>query len=327
MTTPKELRALQEVVWNGSLPLEIRLSPSESRTYDQTDPYLVRSIKTSLKSFVYTLTSNFQVHYPRLSYLPFILSRLYAFFAASLIAPDVSPSEAWFSFEGVPLKWHYPVGLLYDLFSGRNPPQPAGQRAIADDDRVELSQSWKLVVHFTEWPEEQLVRLDAEGKVLHDAFINSVKEADFLRNGTAKGIMSLSKDDSTQLWEAVMTHDLSAFTPISQKLLYAQGAPLRHIPLKVYLPASPSASEPTSGHLRVVQSLVTPSIPNTREPQTLGSALHGLLPSLFPSRRTPILAKPVLHGAVLPMGALLEELMRAAAYLDGWVHLGVVMMG
>ena len=47
------------------------------------------------------------------------------------------------------------------------------------------------------------MRLDPEGKVVHDAFINSVKEADFLRNGTAKGIMSLSKDDSTQLWKAV----------------------------------------------------------------------------------------------------------------------------
>lgn len=47
------------------------------------------------------------------------------------------------------------------------------------------------------------MRLDAEGKVLHDAFINSVKEADFLRNGTAKGIMSLSKNDSKQLWKAV----------------------------------------------------------------------------------------------------------------------------
>lgn len=47
------------------------------------------------------------------------------------------------------------------------------------------------------------MRLDAEGKVSHDAFINSVKEADFLRNGTAKEIMSLSKSDSTQLWKAV----------------------------------------------------------------------------------------------------------------------------
>lgn len=48
------------------------------------------------------------------------------------------------------------------------------------------------------------MRLDAEGKVLHDAFINCVKEADFLRNGTAKGIMALSKEDSTTLWQAVM---------------------------------------------------------------------------------------------------------------------------
>lgn len=121
--------------------------------------------------------------------------------------------------------------------------------------------------------------------------------------------------------------NLTMFNPISRKLLYAQGAALRHIPLKIYLPSSPTASEPTSGHLRVVQSLITPSLPNSREPQTLGAALHALLPTLFPSRRTPILAKAVLHGAVVPMGALVEDLMRAAAYLDGWIHLGVVMIG
>ena len=59
----------------------------------------------------------------------------------------------------------------------------------------------------------------------------------------------------------------------------------------------------------------------------MGAALHNLLPSLFPSRRTPILAKAVLHGAVIPMGASVEELMRGAAYLDGWLHIGVMMMG
>ena len=35
-------KALQETIWGGSLPLEIRLSPAECRTYDQSDPYLVR---------------------------------------------------------------------------------------------------------------------------------------------------------------------------------------------------------------------------------------------------------------------------------------------
>jgi autophagy-related protein 5 len=56
-------------------------------------------------------------------------------------------------------------------------------------------------------------------------------------------------------------------------------------------------------------------------------ALHGILPSLFPSRRTFILAKPVLHGAVVPMAAPIEELVRGAAYLDGWLHLAIEMIG
>jgi autophagy-related protein 5 len=39
-----------------------------------------------------------------------------------------------------------------------------------------------------------------------------------------------------------------------------------------------------------------------------------------------ILAEPVLHGAAVPFRAPLEELMREAAYADGWVHLCVVMV-
>lgn len=35
-------------------------------------------------------------------------------------------------------------------------------------------------MHFTDWPDEQLVRLDAEGRVMHDAFINGVKEVSFM---------------------------------------------------------------------------------------------------------------------------------------------------
>ena len=115
------------------------------------------------------------------------------------------PYDGWFSFENVPLKWQYPLGLLYDLFSGSSPSQ-AGGLNVQEHSPGEGSEGglpWRLTLHFTDWPEQALVRPDAEGKMLHDAFINSVKEADFLRNGTAKGIMSLSKDDSTQLWNAV----------------------------------------------------------------------------------------------------------------------------
>lgn len=148
----------------------------------------------------------FQIQYPRLSYLPFLLPRLHAFFTSFLIDPSVAPHEGWFSVEDVPLKWHYPLGLLYDLFSGAAPAQ--ADRSEGDNNHspskpYPSTLPWRLTLHFTDWPGDQLVQPDAEGKVLHDAFINSVKEADFLRNGTAKGIMSLSKDDSTQLWTAV----------------------------------------------------------------------------------------------------------------------------
>lgn len=75
----------------------------------------------------------------------------------------------------------------------------------------------------------------------------------------------------------------------------------------------------------MVQSLVPPHQPN-KEAQTVGSALNMVLPSLFPSRRDAILAEPILHGALLPMSAPLEEVMREAAYADGWVLLSVLMI-
>ena len=118
----------------------------------------------------------------------------------------MSPSSAWFSFEGVPLKWHHPIGLLYDLFSGAVPAStPSTRHASGTSTSSESKDSlpWQLVVHYSNFPSDQLVQLDEEGRAIHDAFINSVKEADFLRNGTGNAIMKLSKDDSTALWEAV----------------------------------------------------------------------------------------------------------------------------
>ena len=103
-----------------------------------------------------------------------------------MIDTEVQPHDGWFTFEDLPLKWHYPVGLLYDLFSGAEPIYPPdgehGQdtrpirQTIEKKEDVTALLPWKLVVHFTEWPEDQLIKLDSEGKVLQDAFINGVKE-------------------------------------------------------------------------------------------------------------------------------------------------------
>lgn len=64
------------------------------------------------------------------------------------------------------------VGLLVDLYQPPTLP-------------------WRLVV--SDGPEWDIA----------DTFTNAAKEADFVRNGNAKQIMSLSKEHSTALWNAV----------------------------------------------------------------------------------------------------------------------------
>ena len=193
------LGSIQKAVWDGRLPLEIILAPSESRTFDKTDPYLVCLFFK--RSMCANANLGCQISYPRISYLPSLLPKLRAFFSNFLIEPNSQSHDGWFEFEGVPLKWHYPAGLLFDLYAGVD---PASKTAARDSESSGDGSSlpWRLIVHFSDWPHDH-VRLDADGMVMNDAFINSVKEADFLRNGTAKGIMSLSKEDSSGLWNAV----------------------------------------------------------------------------------------------------------------------------
>lgn len=192
------LAALQSKVWSGSIPLEIRLAAADCRTYDESEPYLIQ--------------------YPRLSYTGFLLPRLHAFFAPSLINQDVAAHDAWLSFEDVPLKWHYPLGLLYDLFSGADPldlePSGLSEDVTASDLPLKRPTTipWRLVIHYSDFPGEQLIQLDAEGRAMQDAFINAVKEADFVRNGTARSIMSMSKVDSDNLWLSVQNRVL--FNPL-----------------------------------------------------------------------------------------------------------------
>jgi autophagy-related protein 5 len=252
-TSPAILANIQKKVWAGSLPLEIRLASADCRTIDEIDPYLVYLPLFYFLSFRFILDSNvniithtvsniLQISLPRLSYLFTLLPRLHNFFSAHLINPSTPSHTAWLSFENVALKYHYPIGLLYDLFSGATPANPD------DDDEVEAAEAlpWKLVVSYSKFPVEWLMGLDKEGKVVRDCYVNAVKEvsflciflpcllwwwrigmgdesrmyigltqkqADVIRNGKGNVYMGLSKYDSDTLWQAVQ--DRKSF-PISR---------------------------------------------------------------------------------------------------------------
>ncbi|KAK3898209.1 autophagy protein Apg5-domain-containing protein [Staphylotrichum tortipilum] len=186
------------------------------------------------------------------------------------------------------------VGLLLDLY------QPA-------------SLPWQLVV--SDGPEWDIA----------DTFTNSAKEADFVRNGNAKQIMSLSKEHSTALWNAVQDNAYASFAKVNNRLLDTP-TPLKNVPIRIYIPSSPGGTgDASAGSFRVVQPLVPPRFPN-RTPHTLGVVLKTILPTLFPSSRDPVLANVILHGGPVPFRAPLEELSREAAYPDGWLCLCVVLL-
>lgn len=147
--------------------------------------------------------------------------------------------------------------------------------------------------------------------------------ADFIRNGNANQILRMSKEDTTQLWNAVIDNDFAAFTRVNTRLLNASTA-LKHVPLRVYIPDA-SPDEGAAGSFKIVQSLVPATGRDDRRPQLLGQALKVLMPGLFPSSRDPVLANVILHGAGVPFEAPLEELMKEAAYPDGWLCLVVTV--
>ncbi|GBF62158.1 autophagy protein [Trichophyton mentagrophytes] len=279
-------QTIRQQIWEGCLPLQINLSKSECRVFDKAEPYIIS--------------------FPRLSYLPFLLPRLLDFFKPYLIGSDpVYPYQGWFSFEGVPLKWHYPVGLLYDLYSSTQP-------SLEQD-----------------WPDQELVGLDEQGRVMHDFFMNSVKEADFVRNGTGKSIMTLSREDSNKLWTSIQEHSFQTFHRVNNTLLPNISTPFRNVPLRIYLPVAPRSEKPS---IKVVQSQFPPKISTEsagteKQIQTIGTALHSVVPSLFPDDKDTNMATPILHGAAVPMNAPLEEMVRCAAYADGWLNIVVRMHG
>ena len=252
-------------------------------------------------------TTPFITSIPRFSYLALLLPRLSAFF-------DTPCSS--FHFEDVLLR-NLAAGLLVDLY---RPPLP-----------------WRLVVN------------DGLGWDISDTFLNSAKEADFVRNGNANQIMKMSKDDTTSLWHAVIDNDYAAFARVNNRLLNAPTA-LKHVPVRIYIPLSEPTSgeegeggggenEPTqtpegparkdgdaaAGSFKIVQALVQP-VGADRRPKLLGPALKEMMPMLFPSSRDPVLANVIMHGASVPFEAPLEELMRDAAYPDGWLCLVVVVL-
>ncbi|KAF0716760.1 hypothetical protein AaE_011009 [Aphanomyces astaci] len=145
------------------------------------------------------------------------------------VAPPMLSSQlsryVWFEFKGLPLKWHLPFGVLYDLHG---------------DDML----PWEVTVHFQGYP-SQHVRLLSTSHAVEMHFMNSYKQSMFLLYGSTKWIMNLPQQKHTQLWEGHVKNDFSMFESVHATLV-PSSEPKRHVPLRVLLPHEPTIQLPIS---------------------------------------------------------------------------------
>lgn len=203
--------------------------------------------------------------------------------------------------------------MLFDLLTAHDP-------STLLDGTANPHLPWSLTVHFTEYPKDILTRRDsAQG--LQDIWLNNVKEVRLysllvdktctLRHGSAKKIFTLPTNTITTLYQSFLTLDTVTFNTIFAPLTTGG----RNIPIRIFLPPPHTPVTP----------LVAPRLSEVEE-QSVGTALHQVLPALFPSRRTCLFARPVCHGVIVPMTAHLGELSDIFCGGDGWLDIVVVMM-
>ncbi|BGP50550.1 autophagy protein 5 [Rhodotorula kratochvilovae] len=111
------------LVFGGSVPIEVVLAGGE----------LLPGVDRSIEAYY--------LQAPRISYLPLVLAQVRKYFLDLVLddnsAASLRAEELWFEADGVPLKWHWPIGLLYDYhhlstLSSLLPPPPTAPSTSAD---------------------------------------------------------------------------------------------------------------------------------------------------------------------------------------------------
>ncbi|KAH9819663.1 autophagy protein Apg5-domain-containing protein [Melampsora americana] len=317
-TSPTALRSL---VWEGSIPFCFSLEASE----------LPSGSDRGVEAFYVG-----ELAVPRLSYLslvvPTVKSNLISLVLDQGGLFSLKDENIWFEHleSHSPLKWHWPVGLIYDTL-------------VASLPSSSITLPLQVTVHLAPPPLEKLL-LPNTIEVCRDAFMSQVKEADFVRWGSTRRVTNLRQREAESLWEGLSQHDFDKFWSVASKLIPTP--PPRHLPTSAPLVPSQSANStmdrmPDGNGVRnvplrvylphggpVMQDNSSP-IDSQGRPATLGTTLVNLIPLLFPGSQSNSkhrLARAFVQGIQIPLETELGWLGTVMCSADGWVsvviHLG-----
>jgi len=220
MSGTEDREVLQEV-WAGRIPAVFTLSEEDCGDTTLDPCYLML---------------------PRMSYLPLATDKVRKHFSSQ------QSGEMWFSYQGSPLRWHHPIGLLYDLL------------AVAD-------LPWSITTHFSHFPSDQILPCQAREQV-ESVFMSSLKEADQLKH-SGKVVSLMQKKDHNQLWLGLTSDKFDQFWAINRRLMDPLPGEdmFKHIPIRFYMSGNDNAMT-----TKIVQKLVTPG--SLEQPKLLGDLVR-----------------------------------------------------
>ncbi|KAI9351909.1 putative autophagy protein [Pilaira anomala] len=267
-------------IWNGKIPIKITLDPTETDIYgiDRTlDPIYLEV--------------------PRCSYLPLITKQIQnTLTGLGMKIPEEDFSSVWYQDSNrQPLKWHYPIGLLFDLYSNLD------------------SLPWSLTLCFKDLPTDILL-LKPTPETMQDMFMSMVKEADFLRHGTTKKVMNLSKRDQSQLWQSLASDRYDDFWTVNRQLVEFSDSNLRNIPFRIYLP----------DNCPVIQELISFYGDSEKEiVPTIETVLRKTVPELL-DQETLETISIIVHGIELPLDTPMNWAYENLSFADNFLHIVIL---
>ncbi|KDQ49374.1 hypothetical protein JAAARDRAFT_212250 [Jaapia argillacea MUCL 33604] len=282
-STPASITLFRRLTWEGTVPLEIRVDAKE----------LPANSDRGLECYF--------MQAPRVSYLPLLMPEIKRFLMDVVFdeaAGKMLKEEDWW-FErddGSLLKWHWPIGLLYDnsIISASIRLSPSPSSAMAQT--VPL----RLILHLASPPTDKLL-LSPSADSCKQAFMGQLKEADFIRWGNTKRMTGLRKAEQDGIWEGIKE---------------------RRLPVSIYLvgftsnPTSPPTTDNFDDYWRVA-SKVTPTTSPTRSysppPPPSSASVHARPPSADPNAAAPdrdgaYSVRSVPVRIYLPEGPVLQDL-------------------
>ncbi|OQR78337.1 autophagy protein 5-like [Tropilaelaps mercedesae] len=302
-----EDRATVNKVWSGQVPTCFKLAEQDCGRLEAPDP--------------------FYIMLPRISYLPFFWEKVQNHFSR-YVASEYRDSQLWLETPvdpasvlsgSVSLRWHLPIGVLYDLHGGRTLP-------------------WTIIVHFRDFPEKELIPCPSK-QVAEAYFMNSVKEADFLK--TRKKVMTaMTQSERRQMTASLYSLQAETFWAVNRKLMFMSES-WKHIPLRVFLSQPPTDSSSVQPTVEQLQKLVPISGPcgltstdGESEPLTLRQVLlqwlqkyHSANGKLDDSQEMKHVweedMEVILHGIHAPLDVPLSWLSVNMSYADNFLYVVV----